>query len=62
MDAMHVLHVKETDMLPALMKLHPSVIMVGGDHPGISGDVAITKQEAINLNAWLSDQTQFETA
>ena len=62
MDAMHVLAVKEMDMLPTLMKLHPSVIMVGGDSPGISGDVTITKQEAINLNSWLNDPDQFEAA
>ena len=56
---MHLLNIKEMDMLPDLMKLHPSVIMVGGDSPGISGDVTITKQEAINLNAWLTDREQF---
>ena len=56
---MHLLNIKEMDMLPDLMRLHPSVIMIGGDSPGISGDVAITKQEAINLNAWLSDPAQF---
>ena len=46
-------------MLPVLMKLHPSVIMVGGDSPGISGDVTITKQEAINLACWINDPDQF---
>lgn len=58
-DAMHVLSIKETDMLADLMKLHPSIIMLGGDRPGISGDITITKQEAINLNAWLMDPSQF---
>jgi hypothetical protein len=45
--------IKEMDMLPTLMKLHPSLVMVGGTEPGLSGDVTITKQEAINLTAWL---------
>lgn len=56
---MHLLAIKEMDMLPVLMKLHPSVIMVGGDSPGISGDVTITKQEAINLACWINDPDQF---
>ncbi len=56
---MHIVAVKEMDMLPILMKLHPSVVMIGGNAPGISGDVTITKQEAINLNAWLNCPRQF---
>ena len=55
-----MLAIKEMDMLPTLMKLHPSVIMLGGDNPGISGDVTITKQEAINVAVWLNDPTQFD--
>ena len=58
---MYMLAIKEMDMLPVLMKLHPSCVMVGGESPGISGDITITKQEAINLTAWLNDKTQFES-
>ena len=55
---MHLLLIKETDMLPTLMKLHPSLVMIGGTGIGISGDVTITKQEAINLTAWLDEGNQ----
>ena len=55
---MHLLLVKEMDMLPTLMKLHPSLVMLGGPHLGISGDIAITKQEAINLTAWLDEEQE----
>ena len=55
---MHLLMIKETDMLPTLMKMHPSLVMVGGTNLGISGDVTITKQEAINLTAWLDEENE----
>ena len=55
---MHLLMIKEMDMLPTLMKLHPSLVMVGGTNLGISGDVTITKQEAINLTAWLDKEQE----
>lgn len=55
-DAMHMLMIKEMDMLPTLMKMHPSLVMIGGTDLGISGDVTITKQEAINMTAWLAEE------
>ena len=55
---MHLLMIKEMDMRPTLMKLHPSLVMVGGTNLGISGDVTITKQEEINLTAWLDEEQE----
>ena len=55
---MHLLMIKEMGMLPTLMKLQPSLVMVGGTNLGISGDVTITKQEAINLTAWLDEEQE----
>lgn len=54
-DAMYSTPIKEMDMVPTLMRIHPCVAALGGDSPGISGDICITKQAAINLNCWLND-------
>lgn len=61
-DAMHVLAIKEMDQLKELIKLHTSIVMVGGRSPGLSGDVAITRQETLGLMTWLSDKDQHKDA
>lgn len=67
-DAMHLLVIKEMDMLATLMRMHPSMVILAGPELGwtdtsekkpfivLTGDIAITKQEAINLTAWLEEE------
>jgi len=59
-DAMHLLFIKEMDMVPQLMKIHPANVLVASADSLVSADVQITTQAAIAVNGWLTDKTQFE--
>lgn len=54
-DCLYCSHIKEMDQVPILFNIHPSIAALGGRVPGISSDICITKQAAINLNCWLND-------
>lgn len=57
-DAQYLTPIKEMDTVPEFMNIHPSVAALGGNTPGISSDICITKQAAINLNCWLADTNE----
>ena len=59
-DAMHLLFIKEMDMVPQLMKIHPMSVLLASADALISPDVQITTQAAIAVNSWLTDKTQFD--
>ena len=52
-DALHFLSIKEMDLVPKLMRIHPSAMLLCGEEAGISGDIHITNQAALALNEWL---------
>jgi len=51
---MNGLTIKEMALVPELMKLHPAMTMLGGSEPCITGNVMITAQEAIALQAYVT--------
>ena len=57
---MHVLFIKEMDIVNKLMKIHPKNVLLASADSLISADVQITTQAAIALNGWLTDKTQFD--
>lgn len=57
-DAMHVVSIKEMNMVPHLMSLHPMMLMLNSDSAGISTAVSLTKQAVVNLNCWLFEENQ----
>ena len=52
-DALHFLSIKEMDLVPKLMRIHPRAMLLCGEEAGISGDIHITNQAALALNEWL---------
>ena len=57
---MHLLFIKEMDMVEKLMKIHPKNVLLASADALISSDILITTQAAIALNGWLTDKSQFE--
>lgn len=61
-DAMHGVSIKELQMIPALMNMHPANVLLAGDDIRITSDVMITKEAAIALNGYINDPRQFDEA
>lgn len=61
-DAMNGVSIKELQMIPALMNMHPANVLLAGDDIGITSDVMITKEAAIALNCYINDPRQFDEA
>lgn len=60
--AMNGVSIKELQMIPALMNMHPANVLLAGDDIGITSDVMITKEAAIALNCYINDPRQFDEA
>ena len=60
--AMNGVSIKELQMIPALMNMHPANVLLTGDDIGITSDVMITKEAAIALNCYINDPRQFDEA
>lgn len=61
-DAMNGVSIKELQMIPALMNMHPANVLLAGDDIGITSDVMITKEAAIALTCYINDPRQFDEA
>lgn len=57
---MHGLAIKELQIVPKLMNMHPANVLLAGDDIGITSDVMITKEAAIALNCYVNDPRQFD--
>ena len=55
-DALYGIAIKETDMVPTLMNMHPSTTMIGDDIPEITTNVQLTRQENLTFHAWLNQK------
>lgn len=60
--AMNGVSIKELQMIPTLMNMHPANVLLAGDDIGITSDVMITKEAAIALNCYINDPRQFDEA
>ncbi len=58
-DAMNGVSIKELQIVPVLMNMHPANVLLGGDEIGITSDVMLTKEATIALNCYLNDPRQF---
>lgn len=54
-DNMNGLVIKEMDVVVELTALHPMNTMLGGPLPGITGNVMITEQELVTLQAYVAE-------
>ncbi len=61
-DCLYGSFLKEMDLIPEYMKIHPMMTMLGGREPGISGTVALIPQAIISCSEWLNDPEQFQPA
>jgi len=53
-DAMNMIFIKEMDMVPKFMTLHPMTLMIASDNCEISDWVSLTRQDIINLHGWVN--------
>jgi hypothetical protein len=53
-DCMNGLFIKEMDVVPTLMNMHPSTNLICSDKAEISGDICLTHMEELNLHAWIN--------
>ena len=49
-----MIFIKEMDMVPKFMTLHPMTLMIASDNCEISDWVSLTRQDIINLHGWVN--------
>lgn len=58
-DTLYGIGMKEMAAVYDFFGCHPMCTMLGGDTPGISNAITLTKQASINIHMWLNDPAQF---